>query len=888
MIGSRLGFRAASVGAVVSLTTTFSTNTLRLFFPASESYSFSHSHRPLALRFSALRIMTAAASLSQGASSTLLPPAREIPSTFTASFKSWWAAGEKQSASSEERLLRRLPFFRSSSAPSLGKDDGPVVAHSAKVPLTNTKHLINTVSFTATSPSPDAPPPAVFLHGYGAGLGFYFLNFPTLAQWVGSRGSSAYALDWLGMGRSARVPFRIKAKRDDIPGRVHEAESFFCRISRTMAVVYALRYPSRVNKLVLLSPAGVPRDPNNTMPSREVTDTQSSGSEGAEAATSDRLDKLKQEQVEEKRKQSRSSKLFTYLWEEGWSPFQVVRSTLFWGPMLVGKYSSRRFSSLSEEETRDMHDYITNITLARGSGEYCISHILAPGAHARMPLVDRIAELKIPVTFVYGEHDWMDPDGGVKSIDNLRAAGNAQGRIPLTSINMAKGKKSKTKVYEEPDDATYIVITNPFGMKAGSQNDKDVKLLSGWIGTMFGRRVNISAVYTMSTRDYIIVQLPIEVNVMPILGAHKWTKFLTKWDRADKPVSLIFQYNYKHQGDPAERNWLERTVEDTMPPDGVFTKPYPAPSWATAPPQLTSINLTLPLPLSLKRTPSPPAETEPMPEEPEPMPQEAKPVKQEVKEEVLQRSAFVSKLDPYEAEEAALQSLRPNAAMKTESMGESHPVKHEEPSAYEAPSDVVSAYEKLMRSSAAPGTSNIQVKQEPGAARDRMVKSEPDGDEASREPSQNLMDIYARFQAAQRSTLSAPPSVKPEPTNVGFSSMSQSTGSHEPTRDPRLARRQVSAPSTGPSDRLSEGGSNDTNAFILTASVPMKSEPVERMVSVTSERTRPYEATADPRYRPMSVKRPQQTNEGRDNGKTNSSFFKFTLSDQVAVEEIQD
>jgi hypothetical protein len=64
-----------------------------------------------------------------------------------------------------------------------------------------------------------------------------------------------------------------------------------------------------------------------------------------------------------------------------------------------------------------MHDYIMNITLAKGSGEYCIcrymhgcllsfsdvialAHILAPGAHARMPLVDRIAALNIPITFV--------------------------------------------------------------------------------------------------------------------------------------------------------------------------------------------------------------------------------------------------------------------------------------------------------------------------------------------------------------------------------------------------------------------------------------------------------------------------------------------------------
>ncbi|KAJ8086392.1 hypothetical protein PM082_005215 [Marasmius tenuissimus] len=122
-----------------------------------------------------------------------------------------------------------------------------------------------------------------------------------------------------------------------------------------------------------------------------------------------------------------------YLWEEGWSPFQAVRSTLFWGPMLVGKYSSRRFTGLSKEDTRDMHNYILNITLAKGSGEYCISHILAPGAHARMPLVDRISALKIPVTFVYGDQDWMDPEGGADSVEALRKAGNGQGKMYIVN-----------------------------------------------------------------------------------------------------------------------------------------------------------------------------------------------------------------------------------------------------------------------------------------------------------------------------------------------------------------------------------------------------------------------------------------------------------------------
>jgi cardiolipin-specific phospholipase len=282
------------------------------------------------------------------------------------------------------------------------------------------------------------------LHGYGAGLAFFFLNFPTLAQWAGMRGTSVYALDWLGMGRSARVPFRIHAKRDHIPDRVHEAESFFVEsleewrernglekmtlighsLGAYFSTVYALRYPQRVHKLVLLSPAGVPRGPDTTLPSREMLDRQVTGEDGAVSADSSRVAVLEEEQRVEKKKESLRRKLFTHLWEGGWSPFQLVRSSLFWGPMLVGKYSSRRFGALNEDETRDMHDYIMNITLAKGSGEYCISHILAPGAYARMPLVDRISALKMPISFVYGEHDWMDPSGGVSSIDNLKAAGN--------------------------------------------------------------------------------------------------------------------------------------------------------------------------------------------------------------------------------------------------------------------------------------------------------------------------------------------------------------------------------------------------------------------------------------------------------------------------------
>jgi len=384
-----------------------------------------------------------------------LPPPREIPLTLVAGIKSWWAAGTSASAHAEERLLRKLSYYRSEPPHSLSEvSNQPIVAYSSKVVFDDQKRHINTLSITSTSPCNSSPAPAVLLHGYGAGLGFFFKNFPALGEWAAARRSAVYAIDWLGMGRSARVPFIVNAKRDDIAGRVSEAEAFFVdsleewrekmklekmtlvghSLGAYMSVAYALKYPTRVSRLVLLSPAGVPRDPNTTIPSREITDDQTDGSgyvsvDDVQLATKSKVEEIKSEQRNQGRRQGKLWKVFTYLWEEGWSPFQVVRSAMWYGPILVGKYSSRRFPGFTDEEVREMHDYILNITLAKGSGEYCISHILAPGAHARMPLVDRVAELKIPITFAYGDSDWMDPAGGAKAIENLNAAGNTQSRL---------------------------------------------------------------------------------------------------------------------------------------------------------------------------------------------------------------------------------------------------------------------------------------------------------------------------------------------------------------------------------------------------------------------------------------------------------------------------
>ena len=404
--------------------------------------------------------MSSSPSPSVAVLSSLPPPAPQIPSAVGQSVRSWWSnVGFKQSQIAEMRILLRVPYFSKYSKPPSTTPDAPLTTTSSLVPLSNPKQYINTLAMSSTDPdtSPDAPAPAVVLHGYGAGLGFFFRNFPTLAQWAERRRTSVYALDWLGMGRSARVPFTVKAKRANTRERVEEAEAFFIdsledwrkqmgldrmtlighSLGAYLSVAYTLKYPERVTKLILLSPAGVPRGPNYTEPSRELTDhgadpdgiPEHHEGDHAELATKGNVSSIRSSQKRHQENQSFGRRVFTYLWEEGVSPFQAVRSLSFLGPLVVGKYSSRRFQGLSEEETRDMHDYILNITLAKGSGEYCISHLLAPGAHARMPIVDRISKVRVPVTFVYGDTDWMDPLGGMQSVEKLRQAGNGEGKM---------------------------------------------------------------------------------------------------------------------------------------------------------------------------------------------------------------------------------------------------------------------------------------------------------------------------------------------------------------------------------------------------------------------------------------------------------------------------
>lgn len=369
----------------------------------------------------------------------------------------------------------------------------------------------------------------VLAHGYGAGSAFFFQNIKSMAEVPNSR---LYVLDWLGMGRSSRPTFHIpSSETKNVDTRVAAAESFFTSsledwrskmglekmvlvghsLGGYLSLAYALRYPSRVERLVLVSPVGIPNAPpeddvsagstfkpknrdaveqevqqpqQNVVPqsaAQELKDTSTANEMARKAAqnraggiiegnassassetqplarseTTQTVDSAKiprsgQSSQPEKgsheppRFSKRMRSVFGYLWEQNVSPFGILRGSLFFGPMMAGRYTSRRFGALPDDELRSLHAYCQSIFLSKGSGEYCLAHILAPGAYARRPMVDRIEQLKMPMSFLYGEHDWMDVRGGKEAVKRLRKQGNV-----------------KTNCFVVPNSGHHIYLDNP-------------------------------------------------------------------------------------------------------------------------------------------------------------------------------------------------------------------------------------------------------------------------------------------------------------------------------------------------------------------------------------------------------------------------------------------
>ncbi|KAI0617844.1 Alpha/beta-hydrolase [Pyrenophora tritici-repentis] len=435
-----------------------------------------------------------------------------FPLSAKSGFDQWWAGLSPMAT--EHRVLSFIPHLQSppthtqtgaSAAPSStdlnappkhSEDQtttnatndpyGPRRWNSQMVELSGKDRALN--EFSVERLGEDVENNLVMLHGYGAGLGFFYRNFESLSR---AEGWKVFALDLLGMGRSSRPPFKIHAK--DKVTKIEEAESWFVdaleewRIKRGLdkftllghslggylAIAYALKYPGHLNKLILASPVGIPEDPyavdeempdpqESSMANEFTQDAAETNSRGVQPITADKNNFMNQQKKgdttkDTKQPPKRRLPWWLYsLWEANMiSPFTFVRWSGPLGPRLVSGWTSRRFSQLPEEEAQALHDYSYALFRQRGSSEYALGYLLAPGAFARSPMIRRIQgvgrqwiqahdaptvdgdappiasanspqsaaakrETGYPVVFMYGENDWMDVAGGFAAEEKMK------------------------------------------------------------------------------------------------------------------------------------------------------------------------------------------------------------------------------------------------------------------------------------------------------------------------------------------------------------------------------------------------------------------------------------------------------------------------------------
>ncbi|KAG0375516.1 hypothetical protein BGX24_008977 [Mortierella sp. AD032] len=305
--------------------------------------------------------------------------------------------------------------------------------------------------------SPPAPGERaiVVCHGYGAGLAFFFRNYLSLSQIPNSK---IYAIDWLGMGGSSRPAFHFKhTSKTSIKDVVRDSENFFIEgleewrqiqkiekmvlvghsLGGYLSTAYALKYPERVEKLILVSPVGIPENPEAQ---RAPLPEPPKEGDSTESSQPTRPPSPQTTATNPPPPSSWVRKLAMGAWERNITPQSIMRFTGPFGPSL------------------DLNNYIYHISSKSGSGEYALATILAPGAYARWPLMDRLRDLTMPTAFLYGESDWMD----------YRAAEKARRTMTVPTVLMRIPNAGHHLYLDNPpafDKAVLQVITRPWDQR---------------------------------------------------------------------------------------------------------------------------------------------------------------------------------------------------------------------------------------------------------------------------------------------------------------------------------------------------------------------------------------------------------------------------------------
>ncbi|CCF59977.1 hypothetical protein KAFR_0I01970 [Kazachstania africana CBS 2517] len=324
---------------------------------------------------------------------------RLFPRSIDESFKDYRVYKEGPERMQED-LLSTLPFY-----PNVSKDK---VARIIKTVVDEEGNYINEFCITPKNTvNSQKLKHLIFIHGYGAGFGFFLKNLESIPlldnNWC------IHAIDLPGFGFSSRKNFPFKyptSNTSEVTAWFHERIRRWLEertlldnpknnvivahsLGAYLMALYTQVYPAHLRKLIMCSPAGVSKSQNN---SKAVL---------------------------------QPPWWYAKLWDMNLSPFTLVRLSKHLGSKLTSGWSYRRFKLIENRMQFEMlHRYSYAIFNQPGSGEYLLGFILECGGNPRCSLEDTLfsnnfnVSSKVEWAWIYGENDWMDIEGG-RRVHNL-------------------------------------------------------------------------------------------------------------------------------------------------------------------------------------------------------------------------------------------------------------------------------------------------------------------------------------------------------------------------------------------------------------------------------------------------------------------------------------
>ena len=302
-------------------------------------------------------------------------------------------------------------------------------------------------------------PKLLMIHGEGGcGCAFYKLVKPLRKYF------RITTIDLLGQGASGRPAFDLSSPHQCIDYFVLSIEAWMKAsnyrvddeyillghgLGGYVAAQYALKFPTKLTKLVLLSPVGLPSKP-------------------ADWTTAEML-----------RSKSAPRRLLTrkgiLLWNQGWSPFTLMRGAGYYGAkQLASKYLTEiqvpagpKSFEADPKEREALVEMLVQVNSRPQSSEASLTILFEAGAWAKLPIQEKLPELQVPICFMYGDSDWA----------SQAAAAEIHKKLHPGSVVVKVPGSGHALMYNNPLDTARNLVAFAYG--AQSEQLKGFNLAAG-------------------------------------------------------------------------------------------------------------------------------------------------------------------------------------------------------------------------------------------------------------------------------------------------------------------------------------------------------------------------------------------------------------------------